>query len=231
MAEIREDAASFAILESVRHLSLHELPISTRLTNVVRSIGARTLGDFNGRNAFELLHCKACGWRTISEIQQLIERAGSGEFDVGAIEEATAAAELLSLLEQGLAKLPFRDRQFLLARIGAETGRDRSPRADLLWPSYAEIGRRYGLTRARVEKVFANTLNSLRRIWGPRVPRLVEVIKWRCLSTICPLTPQLLKKWVDLPAACSARPTQADTSLLPKLIASSHIRRNEIVAR
>jgi len=45
----------------------------------------------------------------------------------------------------------------------------------------------------------------LRKIWGPRVPRLLEVMKWRCLSTICPLTPQLLRKWIDSPTASSAR--------------------------
>jgi len=114
-AKMQEDAASFAIPESVCHLSFHELPITTRLANVVRAIGARSLGDLNGRSAFEMLQYKACGWMTISEIQQLIERAVSGEFDVAQIEEATAAAELLSLLERGLAKLPLRDRQFVLA--------------------------------------------------------------------------------------------------------------------
>ena len=136
-----------------------------------------------------------------SEIQQLIERAVSGEFDVAQIEQATAVAELLSLLEQGLAKLPLRSRQFLLARIGGQTERGRRPRADLLCLSHAEIGRRYGLTRARVHKVFVNSIYSLRKIWGPRVPRLLEVIKWRCLSMICPLTPQLLEKWVGV--ACT----------------------------
>jgi hypothetical protein len=158
----------------------------------------------------KLLQYKACGWRMISEIQQLVERAVSGEFDLGQIEEATAAAELLSLLEQGLAKLPLRDRQFLLAKIGGQTGSRRSPRADLPGLSYAEIGRRYGLTRARVQKVSANALDSLKKIWGPRVPRLLEVIKWRCLSTICPLTPQLLGKWVDSSGACSSRPMRRD---------------------
>src|SRR5215470_11129905 len=98
-AAMQADAARFAIPESICPLSFNELPITTRLANVARSIRARSLGDLNGRNAFELLQYKVCGWRTIGEIQQLIERAVSGEFDVGQIEEATAAAELLSLLE------------------------------------------------------------------------------------------------------------------------------------
>ena len=218
------EAANFAIPESVCHLSFDELPITTRLTNVVRSIGARSLGDLDGRSAFELLQHKACGWGTISEIQNLIERAVSGEFDVAQIEETAAAAELLSLLEQGLAKLPLRARQFVLARIGAQIGSGRSPGANLLCPSYAEIGRRYGLTRARVHKVFANSLDTLRKIWGPRVPQLLEVIKWRCLSMICPLTPQLLEKWIDSPAASSLRPTRRDFFSSFRLSREAHVR-------
>jgi hypothetical protein len=222
--KMQEDAASFAIPESICHLALNELPLTTRLANLVRSMGARSLGDLNGRSAFELLQYKACGWGTISEVQQLIERAVSGEFDVGQIEQATAAAELLSLLEQGLAKLPLRDRQFVLARIGGETRTGRTPGADLLSLSYAEIGRRYGLTRARVHKAFENSLNSLRKIWGPRVPRLLEVIKWRCLSAICPLTPQLLEKWVGSPTAFSSRPTTRDCMNSFRLSMEAHVR-------
>ena len=223
-AKMHEDAASFAIPESICHLVFNELPLTTRLANVVRSMSARNLGDLNGRSAFELLQYKACGWGTISEIQQLIERAISGEFDVAQIEEATATAELLSLLEQGLAKLPLRERQFLLARIGAQTGTGRSPGADLLCLTYAEIGRRYGLTRARIHKVLVNTLDSLRRIWGPRVPRLLEVIKWRCLSAICPLTPQLLEKWVGSSAAFSSRPATGDCFNSFRLSMEAHVR-------
>jgi hypothetical protein len=222
-AKMQEDAASFAIPESICHLSFSELPITTRLANLVRAIGARSLGDLNGRGAFEMLQYKACGWGTISEIQQLIDRAGFGEFDVMPMEETTAPAELLSLLEQGLAKVPLRDRQFVLARIGGEIGA-RSPAADLLCPSYEEIGRRYGLTRARVHKVFANTLDSLRKIWGPRVPRLLELIKWRCVSAICPLTPQLLGKWLDLPAASSQRPKTGDFLNRVRLSMEAHVR-------
>jgi hypothetical protein len=222
--KIHEDAATFVVPPSICHLSFNELPVTTRLANVVRSIGADSLGDLNGRDAFELLQYKACGWGTISQIQQLVERAISGEFDVGEIVEATAAAELLRLLEEGLAKLPLRDRQFVLARIGAEKRIARSPGAVLLCLSYAEIGRRYGLTRARVHKVFGNMVDSLRKIWGPRVPRLLEVIKWRCLSKICPLTPQLLEQWTDSRATSSARPVTPAFCNAFRLPMEAHVR-------
>jgi hypothetical protein len=72
--------------------------------------------------------------------------------------------------------------------------------------------------------VFANTLDSLRKIWGPRVPRLLEVIKWRCLSAICPLTPQLLEKWVGSPADFSSRPTTRDYLNGFRLSMEAHVR-------
>src|SRR6266542_2807294 len=181
------NGAGFAIPESVCQLQFHELPITKRLANVVRSIGAKTLGDLKGRSAFELLQYKSCGWRTLGEIQQLIERAISGEFDEARIEDSTAAAELLSLLEQGMAKLSPRENQFLLARIGGE---------DLPCLTFEEIGRRYGLTRARVQQLVARALDTLRKTWGPRIPRLLEMMKRRCLSIVCPLTPALLEQWI-----------------------------------
>jgi integral membrane sensor domain MASE1 len=110
--------ARFSIPESVCKLQFDELPITKRLASVVRSIEARTLGDLNGLSACELLQCKNCYWRTVAEIEQLIERAIAGEFDLTHIDESEAAAELLTLLEQGMAKLSRRENQFLLAISG-----------------------------------------------------------------------------------------------------------------
>jgi Sigma-70, region 4 len=182
-----QNGARFAIPESVCQLQFHELPITRRLGNVVRWIGARTLGDINGRSVLELLQYKACGWRTIGEIQQLIGRAISGEFDEADIDDSTAAAELLTLLEQGIAKLAHRERQFLLATIGGE---------NLPCLSFAEIGRRSALTRSRVQQLVARAVVNLRKTWGPRVPRLLEIMERRCLAMACPLTPALLEQWI-----------------------------------
>ena len=84
---------------------------------MARLIGLRTLGDLHGRTRFELLQYKACGWRTIAEIHQLIERAICGKFHVARMEESRAITELLTLLERGIAKLAPRDRAFLIAKI------------------------------------------------------------------------------------------------------------------
>jgi len=175
--------AKFSIPESVRGLRFDELPMTRRLASVVCSIGTPTLGDLNGLSACELLQCKNCYWRTVAEIEQLIERAIAGEFDVVRIEESEVAAELLTLLEQGMAKLSRRENQFLLARIRGLT--------------FAEIGQRFGFTRARVQQITAKALHTLRKTWGPRVPRLLDMLKRRLsLSNASELTPTLLEQWL-----------------------------------
>jgi Sigma-70, region 4 len=206
-ADAQQDEVGFAIPGSVCQLQFHELPMTTRLANVVRSIGAQTLGDLKGRSSFELLQYRSCGWRTLGEIQQLIERAISGEFDEAQIEESAAAAELLTLLEQGMAKLSPRENQFLLARIGGE---------GLPCLTFEEIGRRCALTRARVQQLVARALDNLRKTWGPRIPRLLEMMKRRCLSMVCPLTPALLDQWIGE----SPRRFQLSTTAQVRLIAA-----------
>ena len=196
--------ASFSIPESVCKLQFDELPTTRRLASVVRSIEARTLGDLNGLSACELLQCKNCYWRTVAEIEQLIERAIAGEFDLADIEESEAAAELVTLLEQGMAKLSRRENQLLLARIRGLT--------------FAEIGQRFGLTRARVHQITAKALHVLRKTWGPRVPRLLDMVKRRLsLSKASELTPALLEQWVGESSRCLRLSRQAHVRLIAEL--------------
>jgi Bacterial RNA polymerase, alpha chain C terminal domain len=184
---VRGNDVSLVVPESISQLRFTELPITIRLTNFVRSIGLRTLGDLNGQSPFELLRCKNCGWRTLVEVGQLIERASSGEFDEAQIEESARPTELLRLLEEGMAKLSPRDKHLLLARIGGE---------DVPPATLEALGRQHALTRARVQQILEKTLCSLKKTWGPRVPRLLEAVKRRCFSNICPLTPALLGQWI-----------------------------------
>lgn len=196
---------AFAVPKSVRGLRFNELPITNRLANVVRSNGLRTLGNLHGRTPLELLQCKSCGWRTLTEVEQLIERAISGHFDEARMDESRGLAELLTLLEQGIAKLAIRDRQFLLARIRGMT--------------FAEIGRRYGFTRARAHQAVVKALAVLRRTWGPRIPRLLEVVKRRCFSTpsASELTPSLLNQWVADSTKSFRLPRKAQVRLIAAL--------------
>jgi len=176
--------AAFVVPKSICRLKFDQLPTTKRLANVVRSNGLRTLGNLHGHTPFELLQYKACGWRTVAEIQQLFDRAIFGEFDVAGIRKSTAVAELLTLLEQGMAKLSRRENQVLRARITGLT--------------FAEIGRRLGFTRARAHQIVAKALDALSKTWGPRVPRLFKILKQRCLSlpNSSRLTPALLDRCI-----------------------------------
>jgi len=140
----------------------------------------------------------------VTEIEQLIERAIAGEFDVARIEESKAAAELLTLLEQGMAKLSRQENQFLLARMRGLT--------------FAEIGRRFCVTRARVQQVTSKALHTLRKTWGPRVPRLLDMVKRRLsLSNASELTPALLEQWVGESSSCLRLSTKAHLRLIAEL--------------
>jgi hypothetical protein len=75
----------------------------------------------------------------------------------------------------------------LLARIGGE---------DVPPPTLEELGQQHALTRARIQQILEKTLNTLKRTWGPRVPRLLEAVKRHCFSNVCPLTPALLGQWI-----------------------------------
>jgi hypothetical protein len=59
-----------------------------------------------------------------------------------------------------------------------------------------EIGQQHALTRARVQQILEKTLHILKKTRGPRVPRLLEAVKRRCFSNVCPLTPALLGQWI-----------------------------------
>jgi hypothetical protein len=88
------------------------------------------------------------------------------------------------LLEQGIAKLSQREREFLLDRIHGLT--------------FKEIGRPFGFTHARAHQVVAKALDTLRKSYGPRIPGLLEMLKRRCLSIPngSSLTPPLLEQWI-----------------------------------
>jgi hypothetical protein len=177
----------FVVPESISQLRFAELPITRRLTNVVRSIGLRKLGDLNSCSALELFQCRNCGWHTVEEIGQLIQRAISGEFDEAQVEKSARPMELLTVLEEAMAKLPARDKQLLLGRIRGE---------DIPPLTLEELGQQHVLTRARVHQLVRNALNTLKKSRGPRIPRLLEVVRRRCLSNVCPLTPALLGQWI-----------------------------------
>ena len=133
----------------------------------------------------------------------VFSRAASGDFDASNIEKPGAPAALLNLIEAAITKLPDRDRNFVLARVGA--GRKRHHTLE-------QLGQRYGITRERVRVILEKLFALIRRSYGPRIPQLLECVRRRCISNICPLTPELLHQW--------ARQFRSRIELLPK----AHVR-------
>ena len=163
----------------------------------------RTLGGVDGRRVGEFFRRKNCGRGSVLELEQLIQRAASGEFEDSNIGKSDAPTDLLNLIEASITKLSARDRNFVLARFGA--GRKR--RATL-----KQIGQRYGMTRERVRVILEKLFGVIRRSYGPRIPELSEHVRQRCISNICPLTPELLHQW--------ARQFRSRIKLAPK----AHVR-------
>ena len=186
-----------------RHFHFRDLPIGPRLGHVLQALGLTRLGELHGRSVSEFLACKNCGVRTIAKMRELIARAAAREFDAESHDDAKAPAELLRLIEAELAVLDARDRELLLDRVG---GRRRAPQ------TLEQIGRRQGVTRERVRQVQDEMLERLRKCRGPRIPQLLDIVEKRCVSAVCPLTPELLTSWVaahpegiSLPAAAHVR--------------------------
>lgn len=175
---------ALVVPKSVRGLRFDQLPITARLGNVTRTAGFQTLGNLHGQTPFDLLQLRSCGWRTVIEVQRLITRAVSGDFDIAGMERSRALAELLTLLERGITKLPPLNKQFLLARIDGKT--------------FARIGKRHGFTRAYAHRVVMKTLGILTKTHGPRIPELLRIVKRHYLSKAgaSRLTPSLLDQWL-----------------------------------
>ena len=123
MVNARESGSStrlrgkLLVPKSVWHLQVAELP-GPRLHPVLKAVGIQTLRDLKGRGLAELLHQRNCGVRTIAALEELLQRAVSGEFDSSTVEGANACEALLNLIEGAIQRLPRDDRRLLLERLG-----------------------------------------------------------------------------------------------------------------
>ncbi len=198
----------FLIAENIRPLKFSDLPISERIAGLVKKARLRRLGDLHRRTPSELLRYRNCGRRTIQELWRIIARAEQGEFNSVPCDTATAPVVLVRLLEAGLEKLDERDRHLLLNRIGG---------GQLPPQTLEQLGQREGLTRERVRQVLEIQFTLLRKISGPQIPRLLQMIRERCLSALCPLTPELLNEWLTQQGFAPTYPAPAYVRLFGAL--------------
>jgi len=165
-----------------------DLPISVRLEGVLSALGVKKLGGLTGTNYAELTQMKNCGRKTIAELRRLLERAAAGEFVASTKELSKLGwADLPSQLDSLVDGLPKRTRQIVEARLGAPTK---------LAPTLEVVGSKFKLTRERVRQVMVLVSQKLLRAGGIRLKAHATNIAEFCAENKCPLTPELLSKWV-----------------------------------
>jgi hypothetical protein len=96
--------------------------------------------------------------------------------------------------------------------------------------TFAEIGRRHGLTRARVHQAVVKALGILGKTWGPRIPRLLEMMRAHCVSIPngSRPTPALLERLVgDASKSVSLSP-EAQLRLIAALDKNTPVDRKQL---
>ncbi len=171
-----------------RELGVCDLPISTRLANVLESKGIVRLGDLHGLYLAEFEGVSSLGERTLGELVDLIRRVIAGEFRLtGGAYSIASVGSLPPLIDDCLAKLPAHWREILQLRFCGDVQRT--------W-TLAEIGEKFGLTRERVRQIVEAALAGLRRIGSARLNEHLRGLASVCCAGVAPLTPALLAKWL-----------------------------------
>lgn len=181
------------IPQEVRGLPISSFPLSTRLTNNLRDLDFRLLGDLHGFPAVKLKTIRNCGKRTILELKEFVEKIQKGEFET----KSTASefvltpqeldlAQFIEYIDSFLNELSPRDQEILSLRFA---GKSEEPL------TLEEIGGKYEITRERVRQIQNNTLKKLTYRLGEAGEDFFDRISRDCFAAVCPLTPQLLIYW------------------------------------
>src|ERR1051325_4219241 len=167
--------------------SLDEVPITPRLRNALQNHGWRNLSNLHGQTPKQLLKIKGCGVGSVADLKRFLTRLYSGEFDrFGTTSFKDAPGVVVQVMDGFCSNLSPRERDIFLTRMGGY----REPM------TLADIGDKYGITRERVRQVVNVRIEELRRHGGPPFSRLLRDMKDQCEAAVCPLTPELLAKWV-----------------------------------
>lgn len=177
----------FCVPLAARTFLLSDLPISSRLEKVLRRLGFNKLGDVDGVEYSYLLRCQGCGKKCIKELQELLKRAGSGEFTpVDAADFSAELQQVAASIDSGLAKLADRNREIFESRISGNNGGPRT---------LEEVASEFGMTRERVRQITKKIFQTIRRSGGLRLKSTLQSLVRECEKCVCPLTPDLFMKW------------------------------------
>lgn len=172
-----------------RGLKLTELPISVRLEGVLQQLGHQTLGDLNKVDVRVLLAERNCGRTTITELKEIIRRAGEGEFSVSVKRDLNSNLfALAGAIDSAFGELSKRDRKIYEMRLVGKSGRRRT---------LEQIGTEFKMTRERVRQIIREATQKLVRGGGPKFARALEAIAADCQKKNSQLTLHQLSEWYE----------------------------------
>ena len=177
----------FSVAPNAAKISVRELPISVRLSQVLAKKGIETLGQLNGVAAGDLLAIGNCGRKTVAEVVDLLQRSADGEFETDQdVDESSSCWLAVLLIDRAFQSFSPRNQEIVLWRLGGY--------GDPL--TLEEVGSKFKLTRERVRQVVEKTIRRIRTGSGPRMSLLLRRIAAGCEEKLCPLTPELLRLWL-----------------------------------
>jgi hypothetical protein len=198
-------AGAFRIPASLHNLSVSDLPLSVRLKGTLQRKRVRRLGDLQGVGVRDLKAIGNCGSKTILELAHLIEQATTGKF-APAGEVAWDPVEMVNTLDTLVADLPERNRKLLLLRLGGNTDQV---------PTLKELGATFLLTRERVRQIAARSIEAISMRGSRRLKSYLQHVERYCGEKVCPLTPALLRNWLEQ----SSRETRFTLAFYVRLLA------------
>jgi hypothetical protein len=173
-----------SVSTDVRSLLLEELPMPTRLDNVLRARGYRTLGDLHGCDLRELSKTRDCGRKTILQLKQLLRRAEDGDFaPVPPTSSDDALTSVIRSIDVGMGSVSERNREVVRQRLFGDKGGLRT---------LEEAGEQFRMTRERVRQIVRGAFEKVRRSGGPGLARALEAVADKQNAAVVPITGPLL---------------------------------------
>ena len=199
----------YSVPAEAHDISPFDLPTSIPLAHLLQEKGINRLGDLHGRKPADLKSARYYTQKALYELDGLLQRITSGEFDLSTTPFTTAhTAELLRLIHDGISKLSARSRRIIKLRYAGNPNRNMS---------LTEVGQRLKLSGARAAGLEARALTQIKAAGGPKLKGYLRGLAGVCADLVCPLTPSLLTHWLGKCATQLKWQPEAYIRLLGKL--------------
>ncbi len=174
---------------SLHALSLFDLPVSSRLTVVLRKNGISRLGELHGITLDSVRRFNRRGRETASELTRLLQAVARSEAILLARDFSPALVpELLRDLTTALGALPSLKHAIVKLRLGGGVDACR-------W-SVSAIAAALGTSVNQLSITLHRSWESIRILAGPGPCMQLRRLSGFCLERVCPLAAPLLSFWL-----------------------------------